>query len=60
MNLKNRIKREPAVVVGLLASVVVGLASEYNVVLDETQVELLLAPLVTAVLIRFKVSPANE
>lgn len=56
----NKIKNEPAVVVGLLVSGIVFLAAKYNVVLDEASVEAVVFPLVTGVLSRFFVVPTNN
>lgn len=56
----NKIKNEPAVVVGLLVSGIVFLAAEYNIVLDEASVEAVVFPIVTGVLSRFFVVPTNK
>lgn len=55
----NRIKSEPALVVGALASVLVALAGEAGIVLDEASLRDVLTPIVVSVVTRHFVSPAR-
>lgn len=53
-------KSEPALITGVAVSALIALAAHFNVVLDEASLTTILAPIVTAVLVRFKVSPAAK
>lgn len=51
---------EPAVTVGVLASVLVFIAGKAHIILDDASLQAVLTPLVTAVLARFFVVPASK
>lgn len=51
-------RAEPALIVGALATVIVGAVKAAGVDIDQAAVVTILLPLVTAALIRFKVKPA--
>lgn len=57
--LKALIAREPLAIVGALATAVVYLAAQANIVIDHASLVAVLAPVVTAVIGRFFVSPAT-
>lgn len=59
-SLLNRLRGEPSVVIGALATGLIFLATQLDIVIDRAALELVLAPLVTAVLIRTQVSPAAK
>ncbi len=54
------INREPAVLTGLLAAGVVVLAGHFNIVIDEINLEAVLAPIVAALITRQQVTPVND
>lgn len=58
--LLERLKSEPVVVAGFIAGVLVFLAGQLNVGLDEATVKEALVPLVTALLVRQKVTPVRK
>ena len=53
------IAKEPALIVGLVVSAVIFAAGQFNIVVDEASVEQVVAPIVTALIARFFVSPAE-
>lgn len=55
-----KLKNEPALIVGALASVLVFVAAQAGVVLDNASLEVVLTPIVTAIVTRFFVSPAKK
>lgn len=56
-SLIERLKNEPALVIGVLASAIVGLAGSYGIVLDEPTLESVLTPILVGLAVRFKVTP---
>lgn len=54
------IKREPAIIVGAVVGAVIWAAQALDIVVDRDEVELVVAPIVTGILARFFVVPANE
>ena len=54
------VKKEPAVVVGAVASLVVYLAGTFGVVLDEASVQTVLTPIVVSLFTRPFVSPVGN
>lgn len=53
-------KSEPALITGVVVSAIIALAAHFNVVLDDASLTTVLAPIVTAILVRFRVSPAAK
>lgn len=58
-SLIERLKNEPSLVIGVLASAIVGLAGSYGIVLDEPTLESVLTPILVGLAVRFKVTPTR-
>ncbi len=56
----NKIKGEPAAVIGALASAAVYLAAQVDVVIDEASVAAVIGPFVLSLITRIFVSPASR
>lgn len=60
LKLKNKVLNEPVVITALLADVVLWVASERNIIIDEAQAEAYIAPVVLALIQRLKVTPTRK
>lgn len=58
--LLERLKNEPVVVAGVVAGVLVYLAGQANIVLDEATVKEAVVPVIVALLARLKVTPTRK
>lgn len=58
--LVDKAKAEPAVAVGALASLLVALAAQFNIVIDQASLVVVLTPLVSGALTRLFVTPTNK
>lgn len=56
--LLDRLRAEPAVVIGALASLIVLIAGHFHIIINKAEVVDVLAPVITGILIRPHVQPA--
>lgn len=59
---KNKVSREPAVIIGALATLIVAVLAIFHIVIDVDTVSAIItaaAPLVASIFIRSKVSPSG-
>lgn len=56
----DKVLSEPAVLIGAIASAVVFVSAHFGIVLDDASVQAVVAPFVSAALVRFAVVPVHK